>query len=263
MHRYLKHRSCLGRLDKIQCPYLSSPFLPGLSFAWVKTNAHRGGIPLPQIFQPKANTLARIIVYGVIFIILAVVGFFLWLWRSSYTTGVGVAVPQPVPFSHKHHVGGLGIDCRYCHTSVEQSAFAGIPATEICMTCHSQLWTNAQMLAPVRESLRTGRPLHWVRVHDLPDFVYFNHSIHVHKGVGCVTCHGRVDTMPLIRKVNTLHMAWCLDCHRAPERYLRPREKVFDLTWQPEGDQLELGRRLMHAYNIQVKSLTDCYRCHR
>jgi len=179
-------------------------------------------------------------------------------------TGVGVARRQPVPFSHKHHVGDDGIDCRYCHTSVEESAFAGIPPTKTCMNCHTQIWADSPMLEPVRESWRTGRSLEWVRVHKLADFVYFNHSIHVNKGVGCSTCHGRVDQMPLIAKANSLYMEWCLECHRAPERFVRPREYVFSMEYQPPEDQLSLGRKLVKEYRIQSTAyLTSCSTCHR
>jgi hypothetical protein len=160
-------------------------------------------------------------------------------------------------------VADAGIDCRYCHTSVEQSAFAGIPPTKTCMNCHAQLWADSPILEPVRESWRTGRSIEWVRVHNLADFAYFNHSIHVSKGVGCVTCHGRVDEMPLMWKVNTLYMEWCLECHRNPERYLRPREHVFSMDWQPTEDQVALGRRLMQEYKIRdVRLLTSCSTCH-
>ncbi len=181
--------------------------------------------------------------------------------RGSFTTNVGVAPDQPVPFSHKHHVTDDGIDCRYCHTSVETSHFAGLPATEICMSCHSQIWTNAAILEPVRASFRTGVSLSWTRVYDLPDFVYFNHSIHINKGIGCSTGHGRIDLMPLTYKVNTLYMNWCLGCHRAPEQYVRPRDQVFNMTYAPPPDQLELGRKLVAEYKIQ--KLTDCWTCHR
>ena len=148
---------------------------------------------------------------------------------------------QPVPFSHKHHVSDDGIDCRYCHTSVEKSSFAGLPPTETCMTCHSQIWTDSPMLAPVRASFATNTPLKWNRVHDLPGYVYFNHSIHVAKGIGCSTCHGRVDQMPLTRKTETLYMKWCLDCHRNPQKYIRPRDKIYDMAWQPA--RRSAGRR--------------------
>ena len=192
---------------------------------------------MAQIFHPSTNTLSKASIFGAVFII----GGLIWVStifdRSSYVTQAGVAREQPVPFSHKHHVGGMGIDCRYCHTSVETSAFAGIPATEICMTCHSQIWTDSPMLEPVRASFRTGKPLEWSRVHDLPDFVYFDHSIHVKKGIGCATCHGRVDQMPLMWREKTLHMEWCLECHRAPERFVRPRSYVFRMDWEPPADQ--------------------------
>jgi hypothetical protein len=176
-------------------------------------------------------------------------------------TDVRVIREQPVPFSHKHHVSGLGIDCRYCHTSVETSSFAGIPPTTTCMSCHSQIWAGSPMLEPVRASLRTNEPLRWTRVHDLPDFVYFDHSIHVAKGVGCSTCHGRVDQMPITWRENTLLMEWCLNCHREPERYVRPRSAIFQMDWVPPPNQLEAGRALLQAYHI--RKLTDCYTCHR
>jgi len=214
-----------------------------------------------QIFHRSTNTVAKvsIVVGGALVVgILVLAGV---LDRSPYYTLVGVAREQDVPFSHKHHVQGIGIDCRFCHTSVEDSSFAGIPPTETCMKCHTEIWKDSPMLEPVRESFRTGESLEWVRVHDTPDFVYFNHSIHVEKGVGCVTCHGRVDQMPLMAKANTLHMQWCLECHRNPENFVRPKEHVFDLDWEPEEDQTVLGRRLVEKYNI--KPSTDCSTCHR
>jgi len=181
--------------------------------------------------------------------------------KSAYFTEVNVAREQPVPFSHRHHAGELGIDCRYCHTAVEESAFAGLPPTATCMTCHSQIWANSPMLEPVRASYRTDQSLEWTRVNALPDFVYFNHSIHVSKGIGCVTCHGPVDHMPLTWRANTLQMEWCLDCHRQPERYVRPREQVFNADYAPPADQIALGQRLVKEYKIQ--RLTDCSTCHR
>lgn len=208
--------------------------------------------------------MAKIIIVGIVLLGASLVGLALAVVRSSYVTEEGVAPQQPVPFSHEHHVGGLGIDCRYCHTSVEESHFAGIPPTETCMTCHSQLWTHAEMLAPVRQSLATDTPLRWTRVYDLPDYVYFNHSIHINKGVACVTCHGRVDKMPLIRQANSLYMQWCLECHRAPEKYVRPREHVFDMDWQPPEKQITLGKKLVHDYKIDTSGrITTCYTCHR
>src|SRR5690606_34753660 len=161
----------------------------------------------------------------------------------------------------EHHVGGLGIDCRYCHVSVADSAFAGMPSTKTCMTCHSQIWKEAAMLEPVRTSWATGRPIEWTRVHDVPDFAYFNHSIHVQKGIACVTCHGRVDRMPLMWTVHSLRMEWCLDCHREPERYIQPKETVLQMDWAPPEDRVELGKKLVEEYRIPVERLTDCYAC--
>jgi hypothetical protein len=192
-------------------------------------------------------------------------GFLLWLFgalsRSSWATQTDVAREQPVPFSHAHHVGNEGIDCRYCHTSVEKSGFANIPPTKICMNCHSQIWNTSPALEPVRQSFRTGRSIAWTRVHDLPDFAYFDHSIHVNKGVGCETCHGRVDRMPLMSQESSLQMEWCLNCHRQPEKYVRPKEEVFTMGYTPPEDQIEMGKRLVQEYKIQ--SLTSCSTCHR
>ncbi len=214
-----------------------------------------------QIFHPSTNTIAKVSIFGAVFFIAGLLWVANEIQRSSYVTGVGVARPQPVPFSHKHHVSGIGIDCRYCHTSVETSSFAGIPPTETCMSCHSQIWAESPMLEPVRASFRTDQSIQWTRVHDLPQFVYFDHSIHVNKGIGCDTCHGRVDQMPLMWNVKTLQMEWCLECHREPERFVRPREEVFNMNWQPPKDQLALGRELVRKY--QIRKLTDCSICHR
>jgi len=217
-----------------------------------------------QIFLRSTNTIARVSIFGAIFFL----GFFLWafdaLMRSPYATRQGVILKQPVPFSHKHHVAGLGIDCRYCHTSVEQSAVASLPPTETCMNCHKQIWTNADLLAPVRASYATNKPIEWTRVHDLPDYVYFNHSVHVAKGIGCASCHGRVDRMPLMYQEASLQMSWCLDCHRDPGKFVRPREEVFNLAWEPPADPAEaaaLRAKLVKDYKIQ--SLTSCSTCHR
>lgn len=219
---------------------------------------------MAQIFHHSTNTLSRISIFGAIFVL----GFAGWatgeLARSTWNTQQGVAREQPVPFSHAHHVGGMGIDCRYCHTSVENSSFANIPPTKTCMNCHAQIWSTSPTLEPVRASFRTGQSIRWTRVHDLPDFVYFNHSIHVKKGVGCETCHGRVDLMPLTYQHSSLQMEWCLDCHRAPEKYIRPREAVFAMGYKPEGDQLELGRKLVREYKVlDGRTLTSCNTCHR
>ena len=216
---------------------------------------------MAQIFHRSTNTISRVSLFGGVGVIVVLVATLAAINRSSYVTEAGVARSQPVQFSHKHHVSDDGIDCRYCHTSVEESSFAGIPSTKICMNCHTQIWAESPILAPVRESFRTGRSLEWTRVHNLPGFVYFDHSIHVHKGVGCVTCHGRVDQMPLMWRENTLYMEWCLECHRNPERFVRPREQVFNMDWQPPSNQIALGQKLVEQYKIE--SLTSCSVCHR
>jgi Cytochrome c7 and related cytochrome c len=219
---------------------------------------------MAQLFSPRANVHSRVTIVGVVILACGAGWATSTIYWSPYTTYVGVAFDQPIPFSHKHHVGDDGIDCRYCHTSVEKSAFAGLPSTQTCMTCHSQLWTDAPALASVRESLATRRPLKWTRVSDLPDYVYFNHSVHVAKGIGCSDCHGRVDQMPLTRKAQTLYMRWCLDCHENPQKYIRPRDKVFDMAWQPPPNQLEEGQELIRQYHVDTSGrLTNCSACHR
>ncbi|MGZ8518910.1 MAG: cytochrome c3 family protein [Candidatus Binatia bacterium] len=219
---------------------------------------------MSQVFHRSTNTIARLSIFGLVFLLGALLWLIAAISRSSYITETDVARAQPVPFSHEHHVGGLGIDCRYCHTSVEISWFAGLPPTATCMNCHSQIWSGSDVLKPVRESYQSGAPIRWTRVHNLPDFVYFDHSIHVNKGVGCATCHGPVDRMALMWQDQTLQMEWCLDCHRAPERFLRPRDQVFNMNWRPETDQRSLGLKLIKQYNIQSAGvLTSCSTCHR
>ena len=215
---------------------------------------------MSQIFKPSTNTLARVSMFGAMFF-LAILGWVLvTLNRSSLATRQGIVLQQPVPFSHDHHVAGLGISCLYCHTTVEESSFAGIPPSATCMNCHKLIWNDSPMLEPVRESFRTGEPIEWVRVNDLPDFVYFNHSIHIAKGVGCATCHGRVDRMPLMRQANSLQMEWCLDCHRTPEKYVRPRSEIYNMDWVAP-DQEALGTQLVAEY--QIESRLSCSACHR
>ncbi|MDZ4805558.1 MAG: cytochrome c3 family protein [Candidatus Eisenbacteria bacterium] len=217
---------------------------------------------MPQLFPRSANAYSRFTLFGSIFLIAGIGYVATEINRSGYGTQTDVHVDQPVPFSHQHHVGQLGIDCRYCHTSVEETASAGMPPTKTCMNCHSQIWTNAAMLEPVRASFRTDQSIEWVRVHDLPDFVYFNHSIHVSKGISCETCHGPVNNMPLVYKANTMFMEWCLECHRAPEKFVRPREAVFEFGYEPPGgDQQTLGERLVAEYHLNPKA--DCSICHR
>jgi hypothetical protein len=219
---------------------------------------------MAQIFHKSMNTLAPVSLIGS----LGLFAFLAWVClvytRSSYGTDQWVSIVQPVPFSHEHHAGVLGIDCRYCHTSVESAAYAGIPPTKTCMNCHSQIWVGSDMLEPVRDSYRTGQSLAWRRIYNVPGFVYFDHSIHVHKGVGCTSCHGRVDEMPFTYQVPSLLMEWCLDCHRNPEREVRPRAEVFNMKYRPPDDQLTLGRQLVKEYDIKDPfHLTSCTVCHR
>jgi len=216
---------------------------------------------MSQIFHRSTNTISRVSIFGAVFIVAGLLGLTAQVNRSPWVTGVRVVREQPIQFSHERHVAGNGIDCRYCHTSAEDSRFAGIPPTKTCMNCHSQIFANSPFLEPVRASFATGKPIQWTRVNDLPDFVYFDHSIHINKGVGCTTCHGPVDRMPLMWQAQTLQMEWCLDCHRNPEQYVRPRDAVFRVDYQPPANQRELGRRLVEEYQIQ--KLTSCSTCHR
>ena len=221
---------------------------------------------MSQLFPRSVNALARSSLVGVLTLVLFAGWLVFTLMRSSWATKQYEHIDQPVQFSHLHHVGGMGLDCRYCHTSVEKSSFAGIPPTKTCMNCHSQVWSNAQILEPVRASFRTNTPLNWNRVYDLPNFVYFNHQIHIKQGVGCNVCHGQVDQMPLIYQATSLLMEFCLDCHRAPEKYIRPRSEVFNMNYKvPAGTtQLELGRKLKQDYKIaDARNLTSCSVCHR
>ncbi len=216
---------------------------------------------MPQVFHRSTNTFSRVSIFGGIFILGALILAALIFVRSSFANGVGTVVAQPVPFSHKHHVGDDGIDCRYCHTTVETSAFAGLPSTKICMNCHTQIWSQAPVLQSVRDSFNTNTPMVWNRVYVLPDFVYFDHSIHVNKGIGCETCHGRVDQMPLTYKATSLEMTWCIDCHRDPTPYVRPVDQVFTMGYQTPANQKELAQQLIKQYNI--KTYQDCTTCHR
>jgi hypothetical protein len=216
---------------------------------------------MAQVFPRSANAVARVTLLG---LILGSLGALVALWvlvRSPYVTGQGTPIDQPIPFSHKHHVGDDGIACEYCHTTVATSAFAGMPSTETCMNCHSQIWSQSDTLAPVRMSAQTGQPLTWERVYDLPDYVYFDHSIHVQKGVACETCHGRVDEMPRIMKATSLQMHWCLDCHRDPVANIRPPEDVTVMGWQPPANIVDVQHQL--ALENHVQSKTDCSTCHR
>ncbi len=216
---------------------------------------------MAEPFHPIANTIFRLALSGgaLLFAFVLWIGFL--VVRSPYEMMQDVPREQPVPFSHEHHVGGLGLDCRYCHSTVEESSFADIPPTAICMNCHSQMWATAPALAPVRQSYRSNRSIQWTKVYNLPQYVYFDHSIHIHKGIGCSSCHGRVDHMPLTWQAPRLTMSWCLECHRNPEQYVRPKSEVFNMSYKPPPDQATLGHALVVAYGIRRK--TSCSTCHR
>src|SRR6266571_4527089 len=227
---------------------------------------------MAQIFHRSTNFISRFSVFSALFLVGLALIAVLAVARSPYMTQQNIYREQPVQFSHKHHVGDDGIDCRYCHTSVETSASAGIPSTAVCMNCHKQIWADSPYLEPVRTSFKTGKPLEWVRVHDLPDFTYFNHAIHINKGVGCSTCHGRIDQMPVVSQAVSLQMEWCLECHRNPENFVRPKDKVFDMTYPPRNStkaEIEEGRKRVKEYRIQVpvgtklNVMTSCSTCHR
>jgi len=232
---------------------------------------------MAQIFHRSTNMIARVTIFGGALIIAALAFGLYEIAMSPWYTEQNDTRQQPAPFSHRHHAGELGIDCRYCHTSVEKSSFAGLPPTQTCMTCHSQIWTNSSMLEPVRASYRDDTSLAWTRVNALPDFVYFDHSIHVAKGIGCTTCHGQVAEMPLTYRAGTLYMSWCLDCHRDPAKNIRPRSEVFDPFYQGPSrsnpvsvdggeytDQMAMGRQLVKDYNVKnLQNLEDCATCHR
>jgi hypothetical protein len=244
----------------------------------LESNFREGRQRLPQIFHPSANAIGKATVLGVLAGVIIYASAATVVDFSPYVTNQGVVRDQPVPFSHEHHVHDLGIDCRYCHTSVTESSFAGLPPTKTCMTCHSRIWTDAAILQPVRKSWSDEIPLKWTRVHNLPDFVYFPHNIHVNKGVACVTCHSRVDQMPLMFQAGSLQMRWCLECHRSPQKYVRPRDQAFNMEFSlddavkqkfstpdhPVTDQVSLGEALIALYHIPTDGrITNCYTCHR
>ncbi|MEX2363088.1 MAG: cytochrome c3 family protein [Balneolaceae bacterium] len=213
---------------------------------------------MAQIFPKWTNQVPRKILIGII-VLLNVVVFGIWYFFSPEFTDVGYAPEQPVPYSHKLHVDQLGLDCQYCHTDVFESKVANIPATQTCMNCHSQIQTQSEDLALVRQSWETGEAIEWIKVHNLPDYAFFNHSAHVNVGVGCESCHGRVDKMEVVYQEEPLSMGWCLDCHREPEKYVRPVEEVTTMGYQVEN-QLELGKELVDKKNIHAP--TYCQGCH-
>ncbi len=217
-----------------------------------------------QLFAPSADARFRLAIYVIVVGVALLLVVSAGVTRSFYFTGVGVAREQPVPFSHKHHSGELGIDCRNCHAAVEVSSTAGLPQTWTCMTCHSQIWTNAAMLAPVRASLVNNEPLHWTRINRLPSYTYFNHSIHIAKGIGCSSCHGPVNTMNLMYKAHAFEMQFCLNCHRNPAQFVRPPEEIWNMEWAPPADQDTRGKALVLQYHISGPArLSDCSICHR
>jgi len=220
-----------------------------------------GAAPMRQLFSPAANSIYwTAITLGFVAILAIPAALIAWA-RTPYSTGKDEPEEQPVKFDHRHHVRDDGIDCLYCHGGAAASSYAGVPSTSLCMGCHAQIWTESPELAPVRESYFSGTPIRWRRVNRLPDFVFFNHQIHVHKGVGCVTCHGRVDTMGQVFAAQPLTMRFCLDCHRAPEKELRPLDRITDMDYRPDRPQEELGRVL--AKELGVRKITDCTACHR
>jgi len=222
---------------------------------------------MPQIFHRSFNTVSKVTIFGAVFLLAALAWVMRTLARSSYVTGAHTALVQPVQFSHEHHAGRLRIDCRFCHNSVEQSSFAGMPSTKTCMTCHHEIWFGSPELEPVRESYRSlqtvAQPIAWQRVHHLAEFAYFDHSIHVRKGIGCSSCHGRVDQMAILYQTETLLMEWCLDCHRDPKPHLRRQRDIYNFDWQgleSEATQQEL----LQTYGIRSpRELTSCSVCHR
>ncbi len=229
---------------------------------------------MPQVFPKSMNVVARLSILSLPFLVAGAAAGGTAFYRSDYTTGTREVVEQPVPFSHKHHVAQLGIGCQYCHTSVEVSSSSGFPPTKTCMNCHQQMWQSADLLEPVRASYANNTPITWVKIHNVPHYTYFNHSIHVNKGVGCASCHGNIDEMNLVYQSKTLLMEWCLNCHRAPEEYLRPKEEIYNIRWKASDrtnpdtgepyDQITLGNKLKEEYQVrQASVITNCSICHR
>jgi len=210
---------------------------------------------------PKWTNKVPVLLVTTVIVVLCTVVFVFWYWGSPKHYYVGYQPKQPIAYSHKLHAGQLGLDCRYCHSNVEKSKHAGVPSTEVCMNCHTQIKTTSPEIQKIHEAFNSGKPIEWVRIHRLADFAYFDHSAHVNKGVSCVSCHGRVDQMDEVHAVKPLSMSWCLDCHRNPAPNLRDRKLVTNLAWVPDGDPAEMGRKFLELYN--VKPRTDCSTCHR
>ena len=219
---------------------------------------------MPPIFPPRSNLISRISILVVLILGAVIIGALVLWTHSPANNKVGVAVSQPVPFPHSFHVGVLQLNCRYCHAFVDKSSFADLPSTETCMSCHSQVALNSPLLQPVRDSWKTGKPVQWNRVNRVPDYVYFDHSIHIAKGVGCETCHGRMDTEGTAVKAETFYMAWCLKCHQNPANFIRPVDQVYTMGYKPNGNQQQIGAKLVKEYNILPPfQLTNCSICHR
>jgi hypothetical protein len=215
---------------------------------------------MSAVFSQRGALLVKLVAAGLL--ALLVVTILLFVWRARAYEQLGEPIAQPIPFSHKHHVGDDGIDCRYCHTTVETDAHAGLPSTAVCLSCHSQLYRDQALLAQLHESAAKNQPIAWERVHVLPDFVYFNHSVHVAKGVACVECHGRVDQMPLEWRAKPLQMQWCLDCHRDPAPHLRPKSEEFAMD-TPEVSPATASWLAREAHLESARRMTDCSTCHR
>jgi hypothetical protein len=219
---------------------------------------------MPQLFHPRSNLIIKISSLAILFLLALVTGGLVWYTHSTTFTKVGVPVSQPVPFPHNLHVTTLGMNCRYCHTGVDQSSFADVPSAETCMTCHSQIATNVASLQPVRDSYKNGTPIAWNRVNSLPDYVYFNHQIHVAKGVGCETCHGRMDQVTTAVRAKYFYMSTCTDCHRDPGQYIRPQSAIYTMGYKPAEDQAILGPKLVKEYHLLPSNqLLNCSICHR
>jgi hypothetical protein len=217
---------------------------------------------MPNYFPPNSNAFAKWLIWGGILFI-ALLATSLTVFARTFNNKVRVPVAQPVAFSHALHNGQMGIDCRYCHSSVEVAASANVPSTEVCMSCHSQIRVGSPQLANVQQSWDTNTPIAWNRVHDLADFVYFNHSAHINKGMGCTECHGQMNRMEAVWKNESLTMGWCLECHRNPAAFVRPREEVFNMEYRHPENQAELGAMLVNEYNINTEKLPQCSTCHR
>lgn len=222
---------------------------------------------MSQLFSPRSNTLFRVAIVGFFIFITILIATGYILQSSSYVTEVAIYKHQPVPFSHEHHVNGLGIDCRYCHYTVEKSANATIPPPGLCMNCHKKIWADSEMLKPIRDAFKNDTPIRWKKVHDLPDFVYFNHSIHVNHGIGCVSCHGKINEMPLTSKAQRMYMGWCLDCHRNPESQFRPLADITNMYWKPPESWKKTDKYVhlgvTHFKEGTINQRTNCYICHR